>query len=138
MIPPGGSFRWLLLSFLVLSLALVVSLVLMSPESAGDEAGLDEVLNFASEGEISSATFYDRDARVVLTTSDEKTLWAAVPGGGPEAAWGLIGHLASAGAEVRVEQQWAKRGLGPLVYVVLPLMLVVNLSALLVVLARGS
>lgn len=121
----------------MLSLALVVSLVLMSPESAGDEAGLDEVLNFASEGQIASATFYDRDARVVLTTSDKKTLWAAIPAGGPEATWGLIGHLASAGAEVRVEQQWAKRELGPLVYIVLPLMLLANLVSLFVLLARG-
>jgi cell division protease FtsH len=118
---------------LVASIALAVLffslLGSIAPSSPGSEVALSHVDRLAESNQIATATLLDHDARVVINTTDGRTLWAAYPSSDAETAQ-LLRELRESGARTVVEQQANKPETQIVVQFLLPILLLVCLFAL--------
>jgi cell division protease FtsH len=118
---------------LVASIALAVLffslLGSIAPSSPGSEVALSHVDRLAESNQVATATLLDHDARVVIDTTDGRTLWAAYPSSDAETAQ-LLRELRESGARTVVEQQANKPETQIVVQFLLPILLLVCLFAL--------
>jgi cell division protease FtsH len=134
----GPLVRWIrrdpLTLFLgVASLVLLITFISMlgstKPSSPGRQVPLSDVAQLSKAKGVTRATLLDHDSRVVLTTSDGRTLWAAYPSS-DVATDNLRLALQKAGAQVAIDQQASKGTRIVVVQFLLPILLLVCLFAL--------
>src|SRR5206468_11334866 len=75
--------------------------------SPGEQVPLGQVLQAAKQRAVSTATIYDEDARIGVTTRSGQTAWAAYPKGEGQTSR-LIDALTKSGAQFTVDQQSGK------------------------------
>jgi cell division protease FtsH len=134
----GGGLRRFLtkdpLSILLAVAAIALAITFFSlldsikPASSGQQADLSAVLALAKDKDISSATLLDHDSRVVATTKEGQTLWAAYPSSDAQTQ-ALFRTLTSSGASVRIDQQAGKPTRQILIQFLIPILLLVTLFA---------
>jgi cell division protease FtsH len=105
--------------------------------SPGEQVPLGQVLQAAKQRSISTATIYDEDARIGVTTRSGQVAWAAYPKGEGQTSR-LIDALTKSGAQFTVDQQSGKAGKRIVVQFLLPILILVTLFSLFTVLTRGS
>jgi cell division protease FtsH len=101
----------------------------IGPESAGQQTELTSVVSLAHNKRIADATLLDHDSRVVVTTRDGLTLWAAYPSSDAQTQ-SLFRTLSAGGARVTVDQQSGKPEKQILIQFLIPILLLVCLFAL--------
>ena len=117
----------------VLLVAFVVVIYLSRPDTGGQELRLDEWLALVGNGDVRDATLLDQDSRIMGTYTGG-SYWVAFPD--REAAYStILTALQNAGVPTRVEQQWSKTLIGPMV-VLLPALIFVDAFFLLFLLMR--
>jgi len=121
----------------VLFIAFFSMLGSISAEPSGSQVPLGQVLQAAKQRQIQSATIYDQDARIGITTRSGQSAWAAYPGGEGQTSR-LIDALQKGGAQFDVDQQSGKAGKRVVVQFLLPILLLVTLFSLFTVLTKGS
>src|ERR1700754_302130 len=93
------------LFLLVASIALTVVFFSLlggtRPSSPGQEIALSTMLSRSEAKQLTTATLLDEDSRVVATSAEGRTLWAAYPGSDAQTT-ALIGTLRDNGAVVTV------------------------------------
>src|ERR1700742_3863242 len=99
------------------------------PSSEGEQTALSTVVQRAQAKKLLTATLLDYDSRVVVTTADGRTLWAAYPSSDAQTTT-LIKTLSDGGTVVEVDQQSDKPVKAVLVQFLLPILLLVCLFAL--------
>jgi cell division protease FtsH len=124
-----------------LAIALFVAFFMMlgsiAAPSPGTEVPLGQVLQGAKQRQISTATIYDQDHRIGVTTRAGQQAWAAYPEGEGQTSR-LIDALTKGGAQFTVDQQANKAGKKIIVQFLLPILILVTLFSLFTVLTRGS
>jgi cell division protease FtsH len=114
---------------LVLLFLFVTMLGSTKPSSPGQQVPLSQVGQLTKAKVVSRATLLDHDSRVVLTTTNGRTLWAAYPSS-DVATDNLRLALQRSGAEVSIDQQASKGTRIVVVQFLLPILLLVCLFAL--------
>ena len=129
---------FLLVAAVVLTIVFFSLLGAIKPASAGDEVALSTVTALARANQVTSATLLDEDSRVVVTTADGRTLWAAYPNSDAQTT-SLMRVLSGSGtATVTVDQQSDKPIKTIVVQFLLPILLLVCLFALFMRLGADS
>jgi cell division protease FtsH len=131
-----------ILAFLTgLALVLLVTFFAMlgslSPNTSGREVPLDQALAAAKQRQVQTATIYDADDRVQITTRAGEQLWFAYPSG-EGATQQIISSLTKAQASVTVDQQSSKELKKNVVQFLLPILILVTLFTLFTILAKGT
>jgi cell division protease FtsH len=119
---------FLLAASIGLGAAFFLLLGSLAPRSSGQRVGLSEVISLAQHKQMRTATLLDQDARVVVLTNANRTLWAAYPSSNAETS-SLVRQLATGGAYVVVDQQSGKPAREILVQFLLPVLILVCLFA---------
>ncbi len=101
----------------------------LRPSSPGEGIALSTLVARAEANQVTSATLLDQDARVVVTTSYGRILWAAYPSSDAQLN-SLFRLLNEHGAVVVVDQQASKPIKAVLIQFLLPILLLVCLFAL--------
>ena len=136
----GGTARMLAVLVVCLAaLALVFawSLRSLDPVAAGRELPLGTVLRQAAAGDVASVTLHDVDHRLTGRLQSGTSFWATYPAS-DAATPSLIDKLVAGGAEVRLDNQRNKQVVDFLATYVLPLVMLANLFALVIVGTRGG
>jgi cell division protease FtsH len=118
----------LLVASVVIAIIFFSLLGSIKPSSPGEPTSLSTVYQLAQSKQIKEATLLDHDARVVVHTSDGRTLWAAYPGSDAQTS-SLLRVLDDGGATVVIDQQSDKPTRQILVQFLLPILLLVCLFA---------
>ena len=126
----------LVVGLVVLAVALALSLASLSPDTPGQEISINGLDGLLAGGQVTAATLHEQDSRVVLETAQGER-WSAYPAGGNGTA-NLVTRLTQSGAEVTIDQQWAKRTVAVLSQFILPLLLLADLFGIIILLARGG
>jgi cell division protease FtsH len=109
----------------------------LGPESPGEEVSLDQVYNAAEQRQVESATIYEEDSQIGVSTSGGQEVWASYPEGEGMTS-SLVEDMRTAGAEVVVDPQSSKPTMQLIVQFLLPILILVTLFSLFTILAKGS
>ncbi len=119
---------FLLMASVILAVTFFVLLGSLKPRSPGEGVSLSYAFQLAQNRQIASAVLLDHDARVVIETSNGRTVWAAYPKSDAQTS-SLLRRLSAAGATVTVDQQSFKATRTILVQFLIPILLLVCLFA---------
>jgi cell division protease FtsH len=122
---------------LVLLMAFFLLLGTLSPSSPGTQVSLDQVLEAAEQRQVQTATIWDHDHRIGLTTRLGEQVWAAYPSSEGQTSR-LIDAMTKADAQLTVDQQNGKPSRQVVVQFLMPILILVVFFSLFTVLARGS
>jgi cell division protease FtsH len=118
---------------LVVSVALLVAFFSLlgdiQPAGGGDQVPISTVEKLTQQKRVESAVLLDQDARVVVTTDDGRTVYAAYPESDAQTS-GIVTALTASGAVVTVDQQWSKPAKQIVVQFLIPILLLVCLFVL--------
>ena len=120
---------FLLAASVVLTILFFSLLGSIAPSSRGQEVALSHVDQLTQSDRVATATLLDHDARVVVDTTDGRTLWAAYPSSDADTAQ-LLRQLQRSGARTIVDQQANKFEAQIVVQFLIPILLLVCLFAL--------
>jgi cell division protease FtsH len=124
---PLSSF--LLFASIALTIAFFTLLGSIKPAEGGDQVPISEVEKLAHEKSVKDAVLLDQDARVVVTTDDGRTVYAAYPESDAQTS-AIVRDLTASGAVVKVDQQWDKPAKQIVVQFLIPILLLVCLFVL--------
>src|SRR4051794_26101034 len=109
----------------------------IAPVKAGHRVALNQITALADGKELTRATLYDEDARIVVHQTDGKTAYAAYPKSDAATA-NLIDTLRKSGAQVDVDQQPGKARVRFLVQFLFPLIILAGLFGLVFSITSGQ
>ncbi|MGH2955727.1 MAG: ATP-dependent zinc metalloprotease FtsH [Solirubrobacterales bacterium] len=109
----------------------------LGPASPGDEVSLDQVLNAAEQREVKTATIYEEDGQIGMTTASGQEVYATFPKSEGETSR-LIDAITQAGAQLDVDPQSSKPTMRIIVQFLLPILILVTLFSLFTILAKGT
>jgi cell division protease FtsH len=120
---------FLLLASVGLTITFFLLLGKTLPSSPGTQTPLSTLTQLSTQKAVVRATLLDQDARAVIETADQRTLWAAYPSSDAQLN-SLINLLSKNGAIVDIDQQAGKPALEIVVQFLIPILLLVCLFAL--------
>jgi cell division protease FtsH len=121
----------------VLLTAFFILLGSLSPSAPGAQVPLSQVLQAGSQRQIVTATLYDQDGNIGVTTRSGQHVYAAYPRQAGEDTQ-LITQLVGDGASVNVDQQSDKPLKQTVVQFLLPILILVTLFTLFTIIAKGG
>ncbi|HEX9695679.1 MAG TPA: ATP-dependent zinc metalloprotease FtsH [Actinomycetota bacterium] len=133
----GAVVRTLSILVIVMFAAYFMVLGRIQPIEAGTPASIDQLHRLADDGDILLATFYDEDARAVITTIDGDVRWTAYPKSDAQTA-DLIDRLTDADARLTVDQQAGKARLRFLAQFLFPMIILAGLFGLVFLVISGK
>jgi cell division protease FtsH len=109
----------------------------LSPSAPGTPVALSQVLQAAAQRQVVSATIYDQDANVAISTRSGQHVYASYAKSAGEESQ-LINTLVGDGAQVTVDQQSGKPTELTVVQFLLPILILVTLFTLFTIIAKGG
>ncbi len=126
----------LTLAVAILGVAFVLLLGSTSPRPQGDEKALTTLISFAKAGQLKDGTVLDYDHQLVVTTRDNRQLWAGLPASG--ASLDTVQEAFGTATPLRYDSQGGKQARRLVVQVLLPVLILAALFTLLARLAMSG